>query len=134
MGDLGTSLLELFGISETKEANGFITFFFALATTLDYIVQSVNTVVKAFKDAMPIFKVFSDLVNKIVAGLIAISGYKGAPALTGNIPAPKFPTTLGANSNSNIVINLNNPNMTAADIVRELNRAKQANGQLGLNN
>jgi hypothetical protein len=43
------------------------------------------------------------------------------------------PGTSGSTSQDRaITININNPNMTATDIVRELNRAQQANGQLGL--
>ncbi|CAB4149657.1 hypothetical protein UFOVP545_16 [uncultured Caudovirales phage] len=48
------------------------------------------------------------------------------------VPVPG--SSSGAAREGGITININNPNMTANDIVRELNRARQSNGQLGLIN
>lgn len=127
--DLGASLARLFGITAGPEASGFIGFFVVLTQILNGIVQAVNLMVKSFENAFPVFKIFSNLVKTISTGLISISGYK-APKLPST---PSIPQSSGIKSYTGAVtINVNNPNMTATDIVRELNRARQANGQLGL--
>lgn len=128
-GALGDSLAELFGITKGPEATGFIGFFVVLSGILQGIVDTINLMVKTFKNAFPVFNTFSNLVDTISRGLIAISGYR-APVVPGRVSTPGSSVPRAANNN--VTINVNNPNMTANDIVRELNRAYQSNGQLGL--
>lgn len=124
-GDLGTSLGKLFGITASPEANGFISFFIVLSGILEGIVRTVDLMVDGFKNAFPIFRNFSDLVNGIATSLISFSGYEPPKA-------PKITTFTGAGQTITNNITVNGSNVTAQDIVNKLNKAKKSNGSLGL--
>jgi hypothetical protein len=124
---LGESLGKLFGIPQSPEADGFISFFVVLAGILDGIVKTVDLMVQSFKNAFPIFRIFGDLVNTISSGLIGISGYK-APKLS----VPKVTSFTGSGQTITNNITVNGSNVTAQDIVNKLNKAKKSNGSLGL--
>ena len=124
-GDLGQSLGKLFGITTTPEANGFVSFFVVFAGILEGIVKTVDLMVQGFKNAFPIFKTFSDLVNGIAKNIISISGYE-API------TPKVSSFTGQGQRITNNITVNGSNVTAQDIVNKLNKAQRNNGSLGL--
>jgi hypothetical protein len=109
--NLGDSLGKLFGIPTSPEADGFVSFFVVLAGILEGIVKTVDLMVKSFESAFPVFKVFSDLVNGLVMGLMNLKdlqggGGGGAAGFTGST---KIRSYTGQNtSNSNVTINVNN--------------------------
>jgi hypothetical protein len=125
-GDLGVSLAKLFGITTGPEATGFVGFFVVVSGILEGIVKTVDLMVQGFKNAFPIFRTFSDLVNTISQGLVAISGYK-APTL----PSQSFPTQSPnaiAKANQNVTITINKGNVTAAEIAKAINKANKSTG------
>jgi len=121
---LAGSLGQLFGITATPEANGFIQFFTVLAQILDGIVQTVDLIVSTFENAFPIFRNFSNLVKGLVSGLTQLSGYEAPEAvIPGRISTPQQST-----SNQNVTININRSNITAKEIADKINRANRASG------
>jgi hypothetical protein len=126
-GDLGNSLAKLFGITKGPEATGFVGFFVVVSGILEGIVKTVDLMVQGFKNAFPIFRIFSDLVNSIATGLVGISGYQ-APTVP-NIPSSptkgqSFPTT----SKQNVTINVNKGNVTAQEIAKAVNKGAKTTG------
>jgi hypothetical protein len=129
LGNLATSLGKLFGITAGPEANGFISFFTVLAQILDGIVKTIDLMVQGFKNAFPVFNNFSNLVNGIASGLMAISGYT-PPA---SVPAPTGPSITGGGkkgggSSQNVTININKGNVTAKEIANAVNKGAKTNG------
>jgi hypothetical protein len=126
---LGDNLGELFGITTSPEANGFVTFFVVLAGILDGIVQTVNLMVEAFKLAFPIFGRFADLVDGLLQTLIQISGYE-APIAPGRISTPGSSSNeRSSRSSNNTTININKGNVTATEIVRKINKKQKVTGR-----
>jgi hypothetical protein len=127
-GDLGVSLAKLFGITTGPEATGFVGFFVVVSGILEGIVKTVDLMVQGFKNAFPIFKIFSDLVNSISTGLVSISGYTppATPALTS---IPSFTGAPGQNSSpKNVTININKGNVTAKEIANAVNKGTKTTG------
>lgn len=127
-GDLGVSLAKLFGITTGPEATGFVGFFVVVSGILEGIVKTVDLMVQGFKNAFPVFKIFSDLVNSISTGLVSISGYTppATPALTS---IPSFTGAPGQNgSPKNVTININKGNVTAKEIANAVNKGTKTTG------
>ena len=124
-GDLGVSLAKLFGITTGPEASGFVGFFVVLSGILEGIVKTIDLMVQGFKNAFPIFRTFSDLVNSISTGLVGISGYE-PPVLPGRISTPQSSVTPGAKQN--VTININKGNVTAKEIANAVNKGTKVGG------
>ena len=124
-GDLGVSLAKLFGITTGPEAKGFVGFFVVLSGILEGIVKTIDLMVQGFKNAFPIFRTFSDLVNTISTGLVGISGYK-APVVPGQISTPQSSVT--PNTKQNVTININKGNVTAKEIADKINKSAKTTG------
>jgi hypothetical protein len=127
-GDLGVSLAKLFGITTGPEATGFVGFFVVVSGILEGIVKTVDLMVQGFKNAFPIFRTFSDLVNSIANGLISISGYTppATPTLT---TIPSFTGAPGQNGPAkNVTININKGNVTAKEIANAVNKGTKTTG------
>lgn len=124
---LGTSLANLFGISTTPAANGFISFFTVLAQVLDTIVKTVDIMVTGFKNAFPIFNTFSNLVNGIASSLISISGYT-PPALPSIPSSPTNGANITSSPRQNVNININKGNVTAKEIANAVNKGTKVGG------
>ena len=129
LGGLGKSIAELFGMTTTKEAVGFVVFFETIARLLAGIVQTVDIMVQGFKNAFPVFNTFSNLVNGIAGALVSISGYT-PPA---SVPAPTGPSITGggkkgATAKQNVTININKGNVTAKEIAKAVNKGTKVGG------
>jgi len=127
-GQLGASLAKLFGITAGPEATGFVGFFVVVSGLLEGIVKTVDLMVQNFKNAFPVFRIFSDLVNTISTGLVSISGYTppATPTLTS---IPSFTGAPGQNSGSkNVTININKGNVTAKEIANAVNKGAKSTG------
>ncbi|MFN7318458.1 MAG: hypothetical protein ACK5S6_03005, partial [bacterium] len=124
-GDLGASLAKLFGITAGPEAKGFIGFFVVMSGILEGIVKTVDLMVQGFKNAFPIFRIFSDLVNTISTGLVGISGYQ-APTIPGQISTPQ--SAVVPNTSKNVTININKGNVTAKEIAKAVNKGTKTTG------
>lgn len=124
-GDLGVSLAKLFGITTGPEAKGFVGFFVVLSGILEGIVKTIDLMVQGFKNAFPIFRTFSDLVNTISTGLVGISGYQ-APVVPGQISTPQSSVTPG--TRQNVTININKGNITAKEIADKINKSAKTTG------
>lgn len=124
-GDLGVSLAKLFGITTGPEASGFVGFFVVLSGILEGIVKTIDLMVQGFKNAFPIFRTFSDLVNSISSGLVGISGYE-PPVLPGRISTPQSSVTTG--TKQNVTININKGNVTAKEIANAVNKGTKVGG------
>jgi hypothetical protein len=126
LGDLADSLGELFGITASPEANGFVQFFVVLSGILDTIVTSIDLLVQSFKNAFPVFKIYSDLVKGIATSLVTISGY--TPPTTPSITTiPGFDGRTATN-NQNVTININKGNVTAKEIANAVNKGTKTTG------
>jgi hypothetical protein len=132
LGDLGDSLGELFGITATPEANGFVSFFIVLAGILDAIVTAVDLLVTTFKNAFPVFQTFSNLVNGIASAIITISGYQPpqVPASGGTAGRSNSPRSSGPSS---VTINVNKGNVTAKEIAKAINKDRKVTGSPSVN-
>jgi hypothetical protein len=128
LGNLGASLGKLFGVTAGPEANGFIQFFTVLAQILDGIVQTVDVMVKGFKNAFPVFNTFSNLVNGIASSLVAISGSKLPSVPSASSVAPGQVSTPGSTSPRNVTININKGNVTAKEIAKAVNKGTKTGG------
>jgi hypothetical protein len=124
-GDLGASLAKLFGITAGPEAKGFIGFFVVMSGILEGIVKTVDLMVQGFKNAFPIFRIFSDLVNTISTGLVGISGYQ-APTIPGQISTPQ--SSVAPTTPKNVTININKGNVTAKEIANAVNKGTKSTG------
>ena len=124
-GDLGASLAKLFGITAGPEAKGFIGFFVVMSGILEGIVKTVDLMVQGFKNAFPIFRIFSDLVNTISTGLVGISGYQ-APTIPGQISTPQ--SAVASTTPKNVTININKGNVTAKEIANAVNKGTKSTG------
>jgi hypothetical protein len=124
-GSLGASLAKLFGITAGPEASGFIGFFVVVSGLLEGIVKTVDLMVQGFKNAFPVFRIFSDLVNSISTGLMGISGYE-APVLPGRISTPQ--SSAPANTPKSVTININKGNVTAKEIATAVNKGTKSTG------
>jgi hypothetical protein len=135
LGNLGESLAKLFGITAGPEANGFVSFFVVLAQILDGIVQTVDLLVKTFKNAFPVFNTFANLVNSIANALVSISGYEAPqlPASGGSAGRSNSPRSTGSFSGST-TININKGNVTATEIVRKINKKQKVTGRRQIRN
>jgi hypothetical protein len=127
-GQLGASLAKLFGITTGPEATGFVGFFVVVSGLLEGIVKTVDLMVQSFKNAFPVFRIFSDLVNTIATGLVSISNYK-APATPTLTSIPSFTGAPGQNAGSkNVTININKGNVTAQEIAKAVNKGTKTTG------
>jgi len=127
-GQLGASLAKLFGITTGPEAAGFVGFFVVVSGLLEGIVKTVDLMVQSFKNAFPVFRIFSDLVNTISTGLVSISNYK-APATPTLTSIPSFTGAPGQNSSpKNVTININKGNVTAKEIANAVNKGTKVGG------
>lgn len=124
-GDLGVSLAKLFGITAGPEASGFVGFFVVLSGILEGIVKTIDLMVQGFKNAFPIFRTFSDLVNSISTGLVGISGYE-PPVLPGRISTPQ--SSAPAQTPKAVTININKGNVTAKEIANAVNKGTKVGG------
>jgi cell fate (sporulation/competence/biofilm development) regulator YmcA (YheA/YmcA/DUF963 family) len=124
-GDLGVSLGKLFGITAGPEAQGFVAFFVVLSGILEAIVKTVDLMVQGFKNAFPVFRIFSDLVNGIANALVSISGYE-APIIPGQISTPN--SNSSRSTNNNVTINVNKGNVTAKEIAKAVNKNTKTTG------
>jgi hypothetical protein len=127
-GQLGASLAKLFGITAGPEASGFVGFFVVVSGLLEGIVKTVDLMVQGFKNAFPVFRIFSDLVSTISTGLVSISGYTppATPILTS---IPSFTGAPGQNSGSKqVTININKGNVTAKEIADAVNKSTKSTG------
>jgi len=129
-GKLGESLATLFGITSGPDSKGFVSFFVILAQILQGIVEAVNAVVKALRVALPVFTVFSGLVNAINQGVASIAGAR-LPSIpsspTRNTGAPGV-----AGGGRNVVINVNKGNVTAKEIAKAVNKSTKRTGAASL--
>jgi hypothetical protein len=128
LGNLGTSLAKLFGVTAGPEANGFIQFFTVLAQILDGIVQTVDVMVKGFKNAFPVFNTFSNLVNGIANALVSISGASLPSVPSAPSVAPGRVSTPGSAAPRNVNININKGNVTAKEIAKAVNKGTKTGG------
>ena len=128
LGNLGESLGKLFGVTAGPEANGFIQFFTILAQILDGIVQTVDVMVKGFKNAFPVFNTFSNLVNGIANALVSISGANFPSIPSAPAVAPGVISTPGSAAPRNVTINVNKGNVTAQEIAKAVNKGAKVGG------
>jgi hypothetical protein len=129
LGNLGQSLAKLFGVTAGPEANGFIQFFTVLAQILDGIVQTVDVMVKGFKNAFPVFNTFSNLVNGIAGALVSISGYTPPASLSSpSIPSSPTNSRTTPGGAKNVTININKGNVTAKEIANAVNKGAKVGG------
>jgi hypothetical protein len=127
LGGLGKSIAQLFGMTTTQQAVGFVVFFETIARLLAGIVQTVDLMVQSFKNAFPVFNTFSNLVNGIAQGLVAISGY--TPAALPTIPSsPTNGPNITSNPKQNVTININKGNVTAKEIAKAVNKGTKTGG------
>lgn len=127
LGKLGQSIAKLFGITAGPEANGFISFFTTLATVLDGIVKTVDILVNGFKQAFPVFNLFSNITRGIANSLMSITNYQ-PPALP-SIPTYTGPGTAGTPAaKQNVTININKGNVTAKEIAKAVNKGTKSTG------
>jgi len=126
-GDLGVSLGKLFGITAGPEAQGFVGFFVVVSGILEGIVKTVDLMVQQFKNAFPVFRIFSDLVNTIASGLVSISGY--TPPTTPTITTiPGFDGRTQSNTPQNVNITINKGNVTPEEIAKAINKGTKTTG------
>ena len=100
-----------------------------MAQILDGIVKTIDLMVQGFKNAFPVFNNFSNLVDGIASGLMAISGYN-PPA---SVPAPTGPSITGGGkkgggSSQNVTININKGNVSAKEIAKAVNKGAKVGG------
>jgi hypothetical protein len=127
LGGLGLSIGKLFNITSGSEAQGFVIFFEVIARLLAGIVQTVDLMVQSFKNAFPVFNTFSNLVNGIAQGLVAISGY--TPAALPTIPSsPTNGPNITSNPKQNVTINVNKGNVTAKEIAKAVQKGAKTTG------
>jgi hypothetical protein len=127
LGGLGMSIGKLFNITSGSEAQGFVIFFEVIARLLAGIVQTVDLMVQSFKNAFPVFNTFSNLVNGIAQGLVAISGY--TPAALPTIPSsPTNGPNITSKPKQNVTININKGNVTAKEIANAVNKGTKVGG------
>jgi hypothetical protein len=131
-GDLGNSLAKLFGITKGPEATGFVGFFVVVSGILEGIVKTVDLMVQGFKNAFPIFRIFSDLVNSIATGLVGISGYQ-APTLPTIPRSPTNGPNITSSPKQNVTININKGNVTAKEIAKAVNKGNKTTGAPSIN-
>ena len=130
-GKLGQSLGVLFGITSGPEAKGFVSFFVVLAEVLKVIVDTVNTLVKALKVALPAFGIFSGLVNSINSGLANMGAFD-VPVAPGRISTPQS-AVQGNAPKQTVNININKGNVTAKEIAKAVNKSTKSTGSPKLN-
>jgi len=120
---LGDSLRRMFGLTKTKEADNFISFFETLAEVITVVTDALNTLVRALKVAFPGLNL-SELIGQIPQFLLdTVPRATPSPASLPGQPAP------GARSGSRVInINVNSTNATPKQIVDKIKEAERQTG------
>lgn len=130
LGNLGFTIGSLFGSTETDEAKGFTNFWIVLSGIVENLAKLFDGLLAPIAAVLGNTKPMENFLDNVLNSVVAI-----ANSILGITPRTPIPGATGGRSNmprstgpSNVTINVNNPNMTANDIVRELNRARKADG------
>jgi hypothetical protein len=124
--DLGDTLGELFGIPDQPNAKNFALFFEGIARTIEFIVNSVDFVLKVLKN-LPYLNVVTNLIDSMTALLARLVSAGISQTVPVNPGRSNQPRSSGGVTN-NTTINVNNGNVTAQQIANAINRGNRATG------
>jgi hypothetical protein len=122
--NLGSSLGNIFGITQSPGAKGFAAFFTGVADTIRYIVTSIDFVITTMMKAVPYLNIANQLVTNMQSLIVQLGL---AQSLSNPIQQPGRSNEPRTN-NQNVTINVNNGNVTADQIANSIRRANKATG------
>jgi hypothetical protein len=127
IGRLGKTLRNLFGLTDSKEADDFVAFFTTVADVLTIITEAINVFAKALKTAFPGFKL-ADIFGQVPEWLLE---FVPRPS-TGDVvtPGSQLPNSSARSGGSKTYnINIGGSNVSAQEIVNKIAQLERSQGR-----
>jgi phage-related protein len=127
IGRLGKTLRNLFGLTDSKEADDFVAFFTTVADVLTIITEAINVLAKALKTSFPGLRL-ADIFGNIPQWLVdTVQRPSTGDVVTPGSQLPNSSARSGGSKTYNI--NIGGSNVSAQEIVNKIAQLERSQGR-----